>query len=336
MAYLGQNSLNDTFGFYLDRFGYNELWRSVAGNNRAYLLFMQRFLNYFMNRFEYDGVPEESKKMTFRDNVFERSLFFTTANAFFEDPQLGLQVLPVSGWSGERDIAGFPKTWEVNAGNGYKKNLTYKNSVLMFNDMSYTIPFLHILYEMSFMVEIDNTHRQNLRALRQPVIMEVTEDEKKSAEKFIGELSEYSDIIKVRKRVVDKSLRGSTNPYNMTVFNSGAQMITDELNKDFVTFENRIFTYLGLNNVTFEKKERMLTGELSQNDQVIQSNFSNALQCRETAIEQVNKMFGVSLSVKPATYRAPDTDMVNTQAQNFKREGVDNAGTPIPADSSVS
>ena len=104
-------------------------------------------------------------------------------------------------------------------------------------------------------------------------------------------------------------------------------------NKDFVTFENRIFTYLGLNNVTFEKKERMLTGELSQDDQVIQSNYSNALNCRKTAIEQMNKMFGTSITIKPAVYSAPDTDMVNTQAQNFSREEIQN--DRIPTNESV-
>lgn len=324
--FLGQNSLNDTFGFCVERFGYNGLWQALGQKSRAYLLFMQRFLNYFMQRFEYEGLPEESEDMTFRNAGFERWLFFTPAVSIFRDNALGVQILPVSGWNSERDIAGFPKSWEVSAGNGYRKELTQKDAVLMFNDRAYTIPFLHILYEMGFMVDIDNTHRQNILALRQPLIVEVTEDEKKSAQAFIDDIKSFADTIKVRKKLSDKSSKSSTMGDAMHVFSSGATPMGDELNKDFVTMENRIFTYLGLNNVTFEKKERMLTGELSQNDQVVQSNFTNALNCRKQAIERANKMFGTNISVKPAEYYAPETQQVNTQAQNYERqngEGVE-------------
>lgn len=328
MPYLGQNSISDSFGFLVDRFGYNAMWQAASKNNRAYLLFMQRFMNYYMNRFEYEGIPDESKDVTFRNNNFERWLFFTTAVAIFEDKQLGVQVLPVSGWSGKRDIGGFPKSWEVNAGNGYHKELSHEDSVLMFNDRAFSIPFLHILYELSFMVDIDNTHRQNIRALRQPFILELTEDEKKSGEAFIRQFDGFDDVIKIRKRVVEKAVRQGATQDVMHAFNSGVTAMGDELNKDFVSFENRIFTYLGLNNVTFEKKERMLTGELSQNDQVIQSNFTNALECRRSALERANKLFGTSMSVKPATYVAPDTDMVNTQSQNFERGGEGDDSVP--------
>lgn len=329
--FLGQNSINDTFGFMLNRCGLTDVWNSTTQNNRAYLIFMQRFLNLFMNRFEYKNIPEESKRQTFRNNALERWLFFAPAVALFKHPQLGLQALPVSGWSGERDLAGFPKTWIVSAGNGYKKELSYKDSVLMFNDDAYSIPFLHILYELSYLVDIDNTHRQNLFALRQPMLVEMTEDEQKSAQKFIDKIKEFDDIIKIRVKASEKSVRNSGNPYDMKVFNSGANYIGQELSNEFVTYMNRIYTYLGLNNVAFEKKERMLTGELSQNDQIVQSNYTNALICRRKSIEMANDMFGENIIVDPMQYEAPTTEQVNTQAQNFMGGRNDN----IPADSTV-
>ena len=317
-----QTSIEDTFGYWLNRFGYNELWQTMTGNKRPYLLFMQRFLNIFLNRFELRGLPDETKRVTCYNNNQERFLFFAPAVSIFRDDALGVQVLPVASWESKRDIAGFPLEWTVTAGNGYKKRLNRDNAVLMYNDMGFTVPFIHLLYEMSFMVEIDNTHKQNLFALRQPLLAEITEDEKKSALKFIDKLKEFEDVIKVRVRETERGMKDRAAPYDMKVFNTGAQILGDELNKDFVNFENRALTYLGINNVTFEKKERMLTGELSQNDQLVQSNFTNALMCRKNAWDVANKMFGTSVEVVPAEYLAPTTQQVNTQSQNY--QGGDN------------
>ncbi len=326
-----QNIINDTFGYWLNRFGYNELWQTMTGNKRAYLLYMQRFLNIFLNRFELKNLPEETARITCYNNNQERFQFFAPAVSIFKDEALGVQVLPVMSWESERDIAGFPVEWTVTAGNGYKKRLNRDNAVLMYNDMAFSVPFIHLLYEISFMVDIDNTHRQNLFALRQPLLMEVTEDEKKSAAKFVSNLKEFSDVIKVRIRESDKGLKDRAAPYNMQVFNSGVQMLGDELNKDFVNFENRALTYLGINNVTFEKKERMLTGELSQNDQLVQSNFTNALTCRRNAWDMANKMFGTNVKVEPMEYLAPTTMQVNTQSQGYQgggqNEGVSSDGS---------
>ncbi len=333
MPYLGQNSIGDTFGFAVERFGHAGVWNLLAQKDRGYLLYMQRFLNLFMNRYKYSGLPTKSIDSTFRNNGFERWLFFTPAVSIFKDDALGVQMLPVSGWDSERNIAGFPKSWEVVAGNGYRRVCTDKDSVLMFNDDAYSVPFLHILYELEYMINIDRTHRQNINALRMPFVIELTEDDQKSAQKFVDEFDDYSDVIKIRKRAMDKAIRDRA-PYNMQLFNSGAQMLGDELNKDFVSFENRILTYLGYNNVTLEKKERMLTGELSQNDQVVQSNYTNAYNCRNQAIERANEMFGTNMKVEPSEFFAPETTQVNTQAQNYKAGG-DGNGQDVPADGVV-
>ena len=313
-----QSLLGDIFSKYYNDYGFPGLFGAFNPRSPIFYYY-QRFLNLFMNRFKYDNLPDETKKITLRNNRLEMWLFFAPAVAWFKDEVMGLQVLPVSSnEANKQGIDGLPKEWIVSAGNGYRRKLNENNSVLMFNDEAFSIPFVHIGYELSFMSLIDMTHRQNLKALRQPLFMELEEDEKGSAEKFVKTFSDYEDIIKVRVKA-GKTAREKLSPFNMQVFNSGAQIITDELNKDFTTFENRILTYLGINNVTFEKKERMLTGELSQNDQLVQSNFTNALDCRKNAIERVNEMFGVDITVEPRDFEAPLTEQVNTQSQNYRR-----------------
>lgn len=266
---------------------------------RKEILLNQKYLNLHCNRFDYKNLPDSIKSITGKNLLFETMLYFSPAVAFFEDKVLGLQVLPVqAGW--KYDIAGYPTKWTVFGADGYRKELDDTNSVIMFNDYSFTIPFVNNIEDIECMVECDLTHKQNLKAQRQPFIMEVDEDEKKSASQFMTKLQEFADVIKVRVRHnKDAKKQMATNPYNTQVFESGKQFVGDKLGADYRYFENRIFTRMGYNNENLEKKERLLVDEVNGNNDIVNSFYTACLDCRKEAIERVNKMFGTNIEVIP-------------------------------------
>ena len=55
-------------------------------------------------------------------------------------------------------------------------------------------------------------------------------------------------------------------------------------------------TFFGLNN-NFEKKERLLTDEVNSNNDYVSSNIDLMLKTREEFCKEVNKMFGLNISV---------------------------------------
>lgn len=268
----------------------------------AKYLIIQKFLNVFTTRFEYKNLPEETMNIVGENNFIEVMLFFAPSVAWFKDKTLGLQCLPTTG-EYDYDIVGKPTRWICRGLNGFEKKLTAENSVLMFNDKSYSVPLLHILYELEFMVELDNTHRQQIRAQRKPMIMELEEDEVKSGQKFLQQLIDFKDVIvtrlRDRKKKEKKNLGIDDNPYNTQVFDTHIEFEGRAFMDDYKEFENRVLTYLGINNVNIEKRERLLTGEISANDMLIQANYTSALSARKEAIEKVNSMFGVSIDVEP-------------------------------------
>lgn len=289
-------------------------------------LLIQKFLNIFSNRFEYDGLPEETDLGSGQNNILELMMFFSPAVVWFKDEVLGVQCLPVSG-DFDYKITGLPKRWRVQGANGYHKEFNESNSAIMFNDSSYSIPFLHTLYEIKFMVDCDKTHSQEIFAHRKPIIMEMEEDEKKSGNAFIRKLAEFSKVITVRLRSKDKSTQ--RNPYNTQMFQATNQQFNGKVYMDdYKEFENRVLTYYGINNVNIEKRERLLTGEISANDMIIQTNFTSALNARKRALERANELFGTNMSVKPSKLMAMQAMNLNTQQPTNQPQGGVQNGLP--------
>lgn len=274
---------------------------------RAELLLMQRYINLFTSRYDVKGLPEETMEISGKNNNFLTQMFFAPAVAVFRDAGLGIQILPVTGeW--QFDIAGNPTVWEVFGCNGYRKRLNKNNSVLIFNDNAYTIPFMQMLYNIRFMLECDNTHRQNLKAQRQPMIAEIEEDEKKSAETFISKLNNFADTILFRKRPKKEKSKVGENPYELKTFESGRAFQGDLLASDYRYFDNRNLTWLGFDNENMEKKERLLVDEVNSNNVVVNTFYTIAYEHLKKGFDEVNKMFGTNITVEQKYMKTIETE----------------------------
>jgi hypothetical protein len=64
---------------------------------------------------------------------------------------------------------------------------------------------------------------------------------------------------------------------------------------------NDCMTMLGINNANMDKKERLVTEEVSANDEQVDAMLNIALESRLEAVEQINDMFGLDISVRPST-----------------------------------
>lgn len=278
------------------------------------LLLLHNYIDLYVNRADYENLPEEFLEVTGKNRLWLFNLFFSPAIAFFKHEALGLQALPVCGMSAI-NIAGFPTEWTAYGANGTSYKLNEKNSVLMFNDRSYSIPFLKMMYNIDFMIEADTTHRQNLHAQRQPLLLEIEEDEKKSANEFINKLK-TSDTIAVRKRYKDKNAKkAGEQPFDTKTFESGRGFEGDKLASDYRYFDNRNLSMLGYNNENMEKKERLVVDEINANNEVVDCFYTTALDCQKEAFDKINKLWGYNIKVVPKRMKTIKTE-VNNGEQN--------------------
>ena len=57
---------------------------------------------------------------------------------------------------------------------------------------------------------------------------------------------------------------------------------------------NEALTFLGINNIMEEKKERLVTGEVDSNNELINLNLQARLAPRKQACKEFNELFGLT------------------------------------------
>ena len=99
-----------------------------------------------------------------------------------------------------------------------------------------------------------------------------------------------------------------------------APYISDKINELKTALWNELLTVLGISNINVQKKERLITDEVVRNQGgTIASRYSR-LECRRSAVEKINTMFGTNIEVN---YREDFQQVNPTEAP-----GMDTIGEP--------
>lgn len=132
-------------------------------------------------------------------------------------------------------------------------------------------------------------------------------------------------IIQALKKIVDKVNQGNPaifydsrinsaekgeDPYYLIELFNKENYITADLLQDFRTLIANFDSEIGINNVNFEKKERLLTDEVNSNNEDTIARCTIWLNELNESFAMVNKMFGTSLRAK---LRNEDTNNVKSE-----------------------
>lgn len=100
--------------------------------------------------------------------------------------------------------------------------------------------------------------------------------------------------------VYDKSLQNSDGTPNWTTFtqNLSQNYIGSRLLDDYKKLLDMFDTEIGIPNANTQKKERMISDEVNQNNISTQSKVELWLETMKDGVDKVNKMFGLNLSVE--------------------------------------
>ena len=85
------------------------------------------------------------------------------------------------------------------------------------------------------------------------------------------------------------------NDAGFSVLKTDAPYVADKIYQLKTQIWNEALTYLGISNINVQKKERLITDEVSRNmGGVIASRYSR-LNARQVACDKINKMFGLNV-----------------------------------------
>ena len=110
--------------------------------------------------------------------------------------------------------------------------------------------------------------------------------------------------------------------------NTGSPFVADKIMEYKKQIWNEALTFLGINTLQTEKKERLITDEASSNNELINLNLQSMLIPRQEACKQFNKLFGLEGTDKEISVRLR-SDLYNIIKQeesvitDFNKNGID-------------
>lgn len=292
--------------------------KALARNSIVDTLYKARLRELAMARFEWLDLPSEIDPRFLELTLNEFGMM-----AFFKDDIADQFVCLPAMIEGDFNVYMNPNRMRAWAINGYQRELTYKNSVPIFNNMLRTPTWPWLDYYAEQLYDIDQTRMVNVKAQKTPILLKGTDKQRLSLKNIYLEYEGNEPVI-----LVDDSIDGN----QFQAINMNAPFIAEQLTTTRRHIMGEALNYLGYQNPdATNKKERVLTGEIESSvNEAAMSRFS-PLECRREACDKINARWGLNISVnfRQGTTTMFDMDdplLQNAVAHNSELpfEGVSN------------
>lgn len=275
-----------------------QFYESAYMNNRTYLQYYNRLTELAISMFEWKNLPD-----TIDPRFLELALFGDGMAVFFEDEVLGYLCLQTM-IGGQLDVYRIPKERTAYATNGYNKRLDENNSVIIFNNMLHTNSMLDVEMFSKRLYNLDRAIDVNASAQKTPILIQCDEKQRMTMKNLYMQYDGNEPFIFGTKAL---------DVNGLTVLKTDAPYVADKLYQLKTEIWNEALTYLGISNLNLQKKERLVSDEVTRNMGGIIASRYGRLNARRQACEQINDMFGLDISVDyREDYREIDDEDVYT------------------------
>ena len=282
-------------------------WESAVMNNATYIQYYNRLIELSIAMFDWTGLPS-----TIDPRFLELTLFKYGQAVFFEDEVMGYLAL-TNAVQGGFDVYGYPVASRAYSPyNNYQKNLNLDDSVIIYNNYLHTSSSLDVEVFAKRLYNLDRVIDVNANAQKTPVLIKCAETQRLTMKNLYKEFDGNSPVI-----FGDNGL----NDANFTVLSTEAPYVADRIYQLKTQIWNEALTYLGISNINVQKKERLITDEVSRNmGGVIASRYSR-LNARQNACEKINKMFGLNVWCEYRDdYRELDEELEDVNEDDDEQE----------------
>lgn len=252
-------------------------------NNLTYRQYLNRLTELAISMFEWKNLPD-----TVDARYLELHLFETGCMVYFKDEVIGDLCLDCIV-QGSLDVYGNPLLRRAYSGyNNYQKLLKYNNSVIIWNNYLHSNSILDVEMFARRLYNIDRIIDVNANAQKTPVLVVGNEKQRLTLLNLYKEYDGNAPFIFGDKNLDINALKA---------LSTDAPYVCDKLYQLKTQIWNEALTYLGISNINIQKKERLITDEVTRNQGgTIASRYSR-LESRRQAVEKINDMFGTNIEV---------------------------------------
>ena len=256
---------------------------SAVKNDLAALSWLNRLVELNLCAFKYENVPE-----TIDLRYLEKTLCEKAAVVWFRDDVTGELLALQAVSSGGFDVYGNPMRRQAIGYNGYNRQLSYEDSVIMWNNYQRVPSFPVLLNYARVLADLDRTIEVNVNGQKTPKIIRCTKDQYLTFKNLQLKSDGNQNWI-----FMDNDL----NPDALSVFDMTVPFVADKL----YNIKNRIWadalSFIGIPANSIEKAERVNLLELELSNASTEAQRYTKLISRQEALKRVNEKFGTDIKV---------------------------------------
>lgn len=259
-----------------------QFWESAFSNTFRYKMYYDRIIDLAISRWEYKNLPD-----TIDQRFMELVLIADGQAVYFNDEVIGNLCLRTT-INGPLDLYDIPIMRRAYSTNGYQRQLSIDDSVLIFNNYLHRPSKAEIGYYADRLAKFDEIIDINLNAQKTPILIQADQTERFSMQQLYMQYDGNVPYI-----FGSKNLR----PDSIKVMKTDAPFLADRIYQMKVDCWNEMLTWLGISNVSIMKKERMITDEVQRSQGGTNASKYSSLEARRDAVEKINAMFGQNIEV---------------------------------------
>ena len=264
-------------------------------NSQTYYDYLERFKKVALSIFEWVNLPSSMNAM-----YLERCLFFDGQCALLKDKNYGFINTRCCS-NGKINIYGLPSSlncysFEYQSSRklytGLKETLSeaqkeqFENyeCILVQNNWE-RIPTCSTLELFAYrLYEAERSADVNIKAQKTPILLLMDEKQRITMENLYSQYEGNRPVIFGDKNSLGENV--------IKAINTEAPFVADKIIDYKKEIWNEALTFLGINNIMVDKKERLITDEANSNNELINLNLQSYLAPRQEACKQFNEKFG--------------------------------------------
>lgn len=265
-------------------------YKSVAqiSNNITFSYYYYKLMLIVNNLFEWEGLPNNMES-----RWIENYLFSDGQCVFFKDPVMGFMVAGIAQDGGVNCYNDPTTLTPVAVNYVYSGNepLTNGENCFLIRNNALRLPeFAVVRYYAFKLSNIDRAIDVNIEANKTPIIVKCSDRQRLSLKQAINQRKDNEPVIWTD----DKSdINGMVETMSLN-----PPMVFKDLQVQKHMILNEFFTDIGVNNANMDKRERMVANEVEANNEQVKACEDVLLRSREEACKQINRIFGLNISVK--------------------------------------
>ena len=263
---------------------------SMLVNDATYFDYLERFKKIALSMFEWENLP---KSMNVR--YLEECLYYKGQASLLEDEKFGFINTQCCS-NGQLNIYGLPTSLNCfsfgyqadrKLYTGLNNEEARKDSCILVMNNWECIPTASTIELFAYrLYEAERTCDVNIKAQKTPVLVVVDESQRLTMENLYSQYDGNKPVIFGDKNQLQNGM--------LKAISTEAPVIFDKVSEYKKEIWNEALTFLGIQNIAVNKKERLVSDEANYNNEVTNLNLQSFLIPRQEACKKFNELFGLT------------------------------------------